>query len=314
MNQLRRLSCIAILSALVVHPVATLAQGANRPVPAEQSGPVVGASADVLQAVRQFYSYDTTVPLDAVASGRREFPAYTREKIVFTGAPGVRVPGYLAWPKSAAGPVPVVMLIDGVTGSKDRWFTEDSWPHGMLVTNGLIGAGFAVLALDARYHGERAAENGYRAPQFSTAPADRDMMLQSIIEHRRAMDYLATRPELDATRIGSLGLSMGGIMTFALTTLDARVKAAVAGVTPIRPMKVLAGVPLAPMTFAAGNTGTPFLMLMGRTDGFYSVEDAQQLFALIRSPVKELGIYDSGHRLPAEYATRAVSWLTTHLK
>lgn len=300
MKQLRRLSCLAVLSAVVAHHAVASGQGA---VPPEHSGPVVAASAEVLEAVRQFYSYDAALPLDPVTSGRREFSSYTREKVVFTGVPGVRVPGYLAWPKAATGPVPVVLLIDGVTGSKERWFTEDSWPNGTLVTNGLIEAGFAVLALDARYHGERAAENGYRAPQFSTRPGDRDMMVQSIIEHRRAMDYLATRPEVDANRIGSLGLSMGGIMTFALTTLDSRVKAGVAGVTPIRPMKV-----------PAGNTATPFLMLMGRTDNFYSVEDAQQLFALIQSPVKELEVYESGHRLPAEYATRAVNWLRTHLK
>jgi len=308
---------LAVACALLgVADGTTRAQVTTQPqAQAVEAGPVVAVSPAVFEAVSQFYEYDATVPLDVVSAGTRAFPTFTREKIVFTGIQRSRVPGYLALPAQRTGRVPVVILIDGVTGTKDRWFVQDNWPHGLLVTRALIDAGMAVLALDARYHGERAAENDYRTPQFSARPPDRDMMVQSIIEHRRAMDVLATRPEIDTGRIGVLGLSMGGIMTFALTSLDPRVKAAVAGVTPIRPVKAPAGLPIAPMTFAQANTGTPFLMLMGRTDeGYYSVEDAEQLFAIIASPRKELEIYDAGHRLPAEYAGRAARWLQTHLE
>jgi dienelactone hydrolase len=284
---------------------------ASRPA---SSGPVVLASAEVFQAVSQFYRYDTAAPLQAELLGKQTFPAYTREKISFAGFGGSRVPGYLALPRTGTGPFPVVLLIDGVGGSKERWFQDDSWPRGPLLTNALTGAGIAVLALDARFHGERAAENGYRNPRFSAQPADRDMIAQSIVEHRRALDYLATRPEIDTTRIGALGLSMGGIMTFALSAMDPRIKASVAGVTPIEPMKETIAIPIAPQTFAGAIGTTPFLMLMGRTDGFYTVADAQRLFELIPSPRKDIVFFDSGHRLPPEYATRAVEWLTTYLR
>jgi dienelactone hydrolase len=292
--------------------LALVARGASGQAPA--TGPVAVASAEVFRAVSQFYEYDRAAPLQAEVVAKQDFPTYTREKIVFTGTQRSRVPGYLALPKSGAAPFPVVLLIDGVGGSKERWFQEDSWPRGTLVTEALIASGIAVLALDARFHGERAAENDYRAPRFSARPADREMITQSIVEHRRAIDYLSGRAEIDSTRIGALGLSMGGIMTFALTAMDGRIRAAVAGVTPIAPMKEAAAIPIAPQTFAGAIRDTPILMLMGRTDGFYTVDDARQLFAAIPSSRKDLVIYDSGHRLPPEYAPRAVEWLRTHLR
>ncbi|MBS1237846.1 MAG: Acetyl xylan esterase, partial [Deltaproteobacteria bacterium] len=42
----------------------------------------------------------------------------------------------------------------------------------------------------------------------------------------RALDYLATRPEVDSERIGVTGISGGGVMTWLLTALDGRIKAA----------------------------------------------------------------------------------------
>jgi dienelactone hydrolase len=44
-------------------------------------------------------------------------------------------------------------------------------------------------------------------------------------EDRRSVDYLQTRPEVDQTRIGCGGLSMGGLRTIFLGALDPRVKA-----------------------------------------------------------------------------------------
>lgn len=295
----------ALLLAAVALPAVALAQPAR---------PVTLATPEVLHAVSQFYDYERAAPLRAETIARQEFPGYTREKVAFDGGRGSRVPGYLALPKAGRGPFPVVILIDGVGGTKERWFQEEGWPRGLLVTRALLDSGFAVLALDARYHGERAAENDFRAPQFSARPFDRTMIVESIIEHRRALDYLATRPELDTARVGVLGMSMGGVMTFALAGLEPRVKVAVAGVTPIAPMHEAAAIPIAPQTFAGAIRRTPVLMLMGRTDGWYSVAEAQQLFDLLPTPRKELVFYDVGHRLPPEYAAKAVGWLVAHLR
>jgi dienelactone hydrolase len=43
----------------------------------------------------------------------------------------------------------------------------------------------------------------------------------------RTLDYLASRPDVDATRLGCVGLSVGGYRSFLLAALDERIKAAV---------------------------------------------------------------------------------------
>ena len=43
----------------------------------------------------------------------------------------------------------------------------------------------------------------------------------------RTVDYFASRPEVDAARLGCVGLSLGGYRSFLLATLDERIKAAV---------------------------------------------------------------------------------------
>src|SRR5262249_39189409 len=42
-----------------------------------------------------------------------------------------------------------------------------------------------------------------------------------------SVDYLVTRPEIDPSRIGCVGISMGGYRSCYLAALDARIKAAV---------------------------------------------------------------------------------------
>jgi hypothetical protein len=56
-----------------------------------------------------------------------------------------------------------------------------------------------------------------------------DALLYSAIDARQAMDWVETRPELDASRLGVFGISMGGIRAAFLTPLDTRIRASVIG-------------------------------------------------------------------------------------
>jgi dienelactone hydrolase len=47
-----------------------------------------------------------------------------------------------------------------------------------------------------------------------------------VYDDQRALDYLAARPEVDATRLGCMGLSGGGLRTVMLTGADDRIRAA----------------------------------------------------------------------------------------
>jgi len=276
-------------------------------------------SDEAYEAILQFYQYDKEVPLEAHVVERQDTPAYVREKVVFNGIRDSRVPGYLGFPKTATGPYPCILLIDGITGSKSRWWEDDSWPHGGLATKQLLDAGFAVLALDAQYHGERMAANDYESPAAMYFDRKwynrtREMILQTTVEHRRAIDYLATRHEIDVERIGLLGHSMGGIIIFALNACEPRVRASVACVTPLNIWGPREMAVISPFNFARGVGKRPFLMLMGRSDEFYSASDVALLQEMIEGRPKELSFYDSGHRLPKEYIAEARRWFEGHLK
>ena len=45
-----------------------------------------------------------------------------------------------------------------------------------------------------------------------------------LLNARRAVDYLASRPDLDPKRIGATGRSGGGMTTFFLAAIDERIK------------------------------------------------------------------------------------------
>ena len=273
----------------------------------------------------QFFDYDRGIPLDVRVVEKTEEPDYIREKIVFRGVRDSRVPGYLAIPKKGTPPYPVVLQLHGLTGSKANWWDDAGFSRGGQVTKGLLGAGYAVLALDAQYHGDRLVQNDYESPGTMVFERGwmhryRDLLVQSVVEYRRALDYLATREEIDAERVGMIGYSMGGHMTFILTGIDPRIDVSVACVTPSltermmsKRMNKKASFVIAPHEFAGAVDSRPLLMLMGRSDPAYSVGEAEQLHELINGSSKKLIWYESGHRLPDEYIADAVSWFQSHL-
>src|SRR3712207_9278492 len=55
----------------------------------------------------------------------------------------------------------------------------------------------------------------------------RSLLGRRVWDTLRAIDYLQTRPEVDAERIGIMGISGGGMVTLFASALDERLRAAV---------------------------------------------------------------------------------------
>ncbi len=199
---------LLLVVAIVVLPASAFGQIA---------APGEPLTSDAYRAVVTFFQYDKTIPLDAHVIAKSETKEFTREKIVFTGGRGDRVPGILAIPKGGTPPYPVVLELHAGARSKDGWWSDTSFERGRRLTESLLGAGIAVLALDAQYHGERSANNDYLSLtemyfEKKWFARYRDMLVESTRDYLRALDYLLTRPEIDLTRIGVIGHSMGGLM------------------------------------------------------------------------------------------------------
>ncbi len=276
--------------------------------------PIRPVESEAFSVLRSFFDYDLGVPFDERTVEVLEEPAYHREKFVFRGPRDSRVPGYLALPCSSSPPHPCVMLLHGIGGSKEGWWTDGSSHSGYLLTLRLLEAGYAVVTLDCQYHGERLGENDYESPAaflfergwFERA---REMIVQSVVEHRRCLDLMATRPEIDESRIGVAGYSMGGLLSFLMPALDPRISVAVSCVPPI----VNAPTAISAYHYAP-RVLQPHLLLVAEEDPVnYTADTARHLHSLLHSSEKDIHFYPGGHNLPADWIDKAIDWIQRHL-
>ena len=140
-----------------------------------------------------------------------------------------------------------------------------------------------------------------------------NMFIKTIIEYRRALDYLQTKADIDTTKIGVFGMSMGGSMSCILSALEPRIKVTVAATAaPIAPISKKHNQPHDP-TNSVPHIHCPFLLLMAKNDTWYTVDGGNQLYSLVGSPEKNIIWYDSGHNLPEEHVYDVVKWIKEHL-
>ena len=307
---MKRLTIVCLLCLL-----AAAATGQTPPPGPDIPKPIDRTTFAVLTT---FYQYDDDIPLDVRVLRRDETPLYIREKIVFRSIRDGMVPGYLALPKNRTGPFPVVLLLHGLTGSKEDWWDERTPASGGNATMALLSAGYAVAMLDVQYHGERVVYNNYEdfGPMVMLRHDSnryREMFVQTVVDYRCLLDYLSQRKEIDSTRIGAFGYSLGGMMTFALTGVDARVKVAVAA-SPPPFQRELVRAAVAPQNFAPAIAGRPFLLMAGTKDGDNMVAEATALNGMIASKTKELRFFDSGHMLPPAFIEVGVEWFKKYFK
>lgn len=149
----------------------------------------------------------------------------------------------------------------------------------------------------------------------------------------RTVDYLVSRPEVDAARIGCLGLSVGGVRSCYLAAMDDRIKAAViVGWMTSFPTQLKDGV-----FFTIGHTklvpglyrhldypdvaamGMPAAMLVmnGKKDKLFSAEGVKRGYEILAQSYAKAGMaeklrtrtYDTTHEFNLEMQAEAWEWL-----
>ncbi len=278
-------------------------------------------SEEAFKARLGFFSYDPSIPLDARVVREWDTDSSLRQKIVFRGAQGFWVPGYLEFPKHVTAPHPLVLLLHGWSGNKEQWYEDHNIISGGPMRKTLLTAGYAVLTLDAATHGERSHEIDFQhvnafndplAPPTKNYFTFSEIAVQTVKDYRRALDYLKHRNEIDLSRVGLVGYSMGGMMAFYLLSVEPRIKAAAACVPPLYGQGYD---PTAPIDYTWGIHDTPLLLLMGRQDKLYIPAKAEASFRayLDRPNVKTIW-YDKGHELTDIYVPDALRWIQEHVK
>jgi cephalosporin-C deacetylase-like acetyl esterase len=160
---------------------------------------------------------------------------YRIEVLMFQSRRDFWVPASLYIPTAGRGPFPGIISPCGHSSNGRIYAAYQS----MYLS--LVKSGFVVLAYDPIGQGERRQHwNPFTQKNDLPGPVTEEHFLagqlllllgESLTTYRiwdgmRAIDYLLTRPEVDAERIGSAGQSGGGTFTLFISAVDERVSCA----------------------------------------------------------------------------------------
>lgn len=238
----------------------------------------------------------------------------TAERIGFPFE-GAQLVGNLRRPSGVERP-PVVLLLPGLDSTKEEFF---NWE------NVFLQRGLATFSLDGPGQGE----SGYLfplRPDYETAAS-------------AAIDVLAQRPDLDATRLGVAGVSMGGYYAARAAANDQRIRACVTIGGPYesgsrfdtRPAisraafmaysqaeSADAGRAIANRMTLAGQLERltqPMLVIFGKLDRLVPYQQAEQVVA--EAPNARLVMIEDGNHVcnnyPYLYQPMAGDWLVEQL-
>lgn len=263
----------------------------------------------------KLFDYDGKAPLDVQQIGVEERDGVSIHDLTYASPKGGRVPTYLVVPKGK-GPFPAVILMHGAPGTRARMLP-------MALT--LAQSGAVALLIDAPFSRPGAGQ------MLTFGESDRDQQIQLIVDLRRAVDVLASRPDVDAKRIAYVGRSYGAAMGGLLAGVEKRIKAYVLAVGdgglvshftgeddrngPLqglseerRKLWLAAMEPIEPIRFVGNAAPAALFFQSARQDELVPPADATRFLEAGSEP-KTVKWYDSGHQLNEEARRDQLEWL-----
>ena len=148
---------------------------------------------------------------------------YRVEELTISSTPGRRIRVTVTIPDTQDKPWPAVVCMGGHGSTRYSPYGEDT-----------VSKDSARARADQIYKGfgTALAEAGYvtistRVSQHEVYEDERLLMGERLWDLVRCVDYLASLPDVDKTRIGCAGLSLGGEMAMWLGAMDQRIQATV---------------------------------------------------------------------------------------
>jgi hypothetical protein len=250
------------------------------------------------------------------------------------------VPAFVARPRSVQGRVPAVLFNHSHGGGykigKLEFVDGRSYLQPVPYAKVLTDLGYVALAIDHWVFGERSHTS--EADTFKAMLWNGQVLWGMMVyDSLRALDFLVERPDVDPTRLGTLGISMGSTMAWWLAALDERVRVTVdiCCLTDFHTLLARKGlslhgvyyyVPRLLKHFTTAQINTliaprAHLGLAGLQDKLTPVEgldiidsELQQVYAKAGHPERwKLLRYDVGHMETAEGRQEIIAWLQKFL-
>jgi dienelactone hydrolase len=164
--------------------------------------------------------------------------------------------------------------------------------------------GYAVIAIDARFHGKRKIKGKSLRKIWNNLHYFGDkfdyqlMIVNTVIDNRTLVDWIATQPQLDANRITLAGYSMGGQVALLMGAVDNRVKKIISVVPPFIDNKVAIA---SPLNLVSKIDTARVLTIYGEYDDVATPIQNQLIFENIASTDKQIVSFEEDHILPIDY-------------
>ena len=248
--------------------------------------------------VYKYYNYDQDLPLKDSVHLLKDTTGYKLFYVTFQSVHNQKVTALLTVPKESPASHPVIILMHGAGDRKTVDYVETGNDY-------FLKSGYAILRLDIANHGDRLVDDydfsftdGYR---YWT----RDIVIQTVFDLRRAVDFIQTRKELDSNRIGYYGISLGGIIGTIFSGVEPRVKVPVIALAG-GGMHLMFGMDalsvdtkdylsmIEPLNFVEKIAPRPLLMINAENDDIVPPMMSKLMYKIAKEP-KEIIWYPAKH-------------------
>jgi len=164
-------------------------------------------------------------PLHATVTGSVDRDPVVVELLHYQSKPGLYVTANVYRPKAAKGKLPAVLYVCGHTGRGRDGNKTAFQDHGMWFARN----GYVCMIVDTLQLGEVAGKHHgtYNLDRFWWHSRGYTPAGVECWNGMRGIDYLCSRPDVDAEKIGVTGISGGGATTVWVAAADPRVKVAI---------------------------------------------------------------------------------------
>ena len=160
------------------------------------------------------------------------------------------------------------------------------------------------------YHGEHYLHSKLTNYQYIVDENQADFMEKSVVAFNAVFEYVKKDQELDATRIGMMSYSLGGILTFYVANKHPDIRAIACMVPPSHRDK---NDKYELYRNQDGLQNTAVLIVSAIYDEYIPYDNSVWTYEHLAMHDKQMLSFQSGHSLPSDYVLSVFEWLSEHL-